>query len=1437
MDKKALASLLLVVVLIACSFLSIFGDADPADWTTEKVDDMDSNSNVAIVMNGSVPHMFYGGPGDDLIHAWKDGSWHTEIVPDTGPGYKYIDAVFDGDNNIHLSYYNGEVMYAYYDGSWSTESIAAEGYATSIDVDSSNNPHICYWDENQQEGRYAYNTTGSWTIETFNTSTAGIDRTGMVVDSNDSPHIVWESSAPDVIYSYISGGSFTSETIEADADDPSIDLDSSGNPHVAYTDGSNNIRYAKKIDSWSKTTIDTRGYLFGTSIQMNVSDNPHIVYGNASYAVFYTVFEDGSWGSETIDETGEPVSPRIALEDAYIHVGYKDKGSNDAMYAYRTPSVTVTDVYVDDDQDSSWYDSTHVHTIQEGVGNVSSGGTVHVWNGTYTENVLVNKTVNITGNGTNSIATASSGIVLNVTSDHVNITGLNISNADIGVWTNASNIKVYHNIFYNNTVQAQDNGTSNSWDNGYPSGGNYWSDYSGSDIYHGVDQDQPGGDGFGDIPRFIKTGGSGAGVTVSQTKDDTFVRGALYDTNITAQVFKTPSGGSQRLTHYRGVYYVDYTTNMDVNVSLWTVESSEMVVSHDFHRTGMKFVSDGTYNQYPYTFVPGTRLTEWKDLTIGDSSDGEGWVGKLCWCNADFNVTLSADTNYVLVFADPVGDQYSHSCQMGTGYTYTSPGGDYDDGYSLYSRDDGDTWYSQIIRISDLPPDSRWISYDHAFELSFTGDASSSSRDQYPFYYEEDTFDGNRHPYADFTFSPSDPNPGESVSFTDESYDDDGSISSWNWEFGDGATSSSQNPSHTYSDTGTYEVNLTVTDNDGETDNVTKNIAVSPDDPGSYVPSASFQFSTSDLNVTFTDTSSDPDGSIVNWTWSFGDNNHSYSQNPTHWYQNGAVYHVVRLIVRDDDGYTDSITKGVYLHGYADFTYSPKNPSVGDTVFFTGRSSGQMYISGRSWSFGDGSQARGKNPTHIYSSPGTYTVSLTASYSGTDSHSTSIEVTEEDNGGGDIQAAFTYTADGTTVHFTDMSQSAYPIEAYSWEFGDGGSSSMENPSHTYSEKGNYTVSLTVTDSQGNSDSETRTISLEEDEVVIPPTPPPERPYIPYTIPEMYRLIGLGSDGQTQTQAGSVRVAVIDTGSTGRMYTVNNDTSMDMSNINMRHVSKYASGVDENGHGTFVTSEVYYASRFLPHLEVYSIKALNRGGRGTMQDIQDAVDIARNLDVDVVSMSFGTTSSLGGGLDELVRDLAQDGIIVVAAAGNMGPSSSTIVSPALSPRAIATGSIYPYNLTLTVDDQVTRWSSRGPVIGLDEAKPDLVSGGESIVGPTHTGEVVWSGTSLSAPVVAGGVGYMLADNSQAVGWLETLYWWNPGLKQKLVEQSLEDSCTKLTEGTANDYGHGLPDIPAASQDLHGELMYHIYIMIAGYIALVAGIIGGVYGAYRYWKKRR
>jgi PKD repeat protein len=162
----------------------------------------------------------------------------------------------------------------------------------------------------------------------------------------------------------------------------------------------------------------------------------------------------------------------------------------------------------------------------------------------------------------------------------------------------------------------------------------------------------------------------------------------------------------------------------------------------------------------------------------------------------------------------------------------------------------------------------------------------------------------NRPPHADFRSHCED----LGCQFTDASTDEDGSVTAWSWQFGDGASSDQAEPGHSYLAPGTYSVTLTITDNQGATDQSTAQIEVTAPPPppqSNEPPQADFDVHCHELDCSFTDKSVDDDGSVTGWLWQFGDGFISTEQNPRHSYGHDGHYNVT-LTVTDDQGATDS---------------------------------------------------------------------------------------------------------------------------------------------------------------------------------------------------------------------------------------------------------------------------------------------------------------------------------------------------------------------------------------------------------------------------------------------------------------------------------------------------------------------------------------------------
>jgi len=230
---------------------------------------------------------------------------------------------------------------------------------------------------------------------------------------------------------------------------------------------------------------------------------------------------------------------------------------------------------------------------------------------------------------------------------------------------------------------------------------------------------------------------------------------------------------------------------------------------------------------------------------------------------------------------------------------------------------------------------------------------------------------GPEAPVADFTGSPTSGCASLTVNFTDQST---GEIDSWSWDFGDGGTSTEQNPSHTYTQAGIYTVKLTVTGPGGsDTETKVDYITVSS------APTASFTGSPTSgnapLTVNFTDQST---GNPTSWSWDFGDGGTSTEQNPSHTYNDPGTY-TVKLTVSNSCG-SDTETKVDYITvsgnaPVADFVGSPTSGTAPLTVDFTDQSTGDP--TSWLWDFGDGGTSTEQNPTHTYNDTGTYTVKLT----------------------------------------------------------------------------------------------------------------------------------------------------------------------------------------------------------------------------------------------------------------------------------------------------------------------------------------------------------------------------------------------------------------------------------------------------------------------------
>ena len=211
------------------------------------------------------------------------------------------------------------------------------------------------------------------------------------------------------------------------------------------------------------------------------------------------------------------------------------------------------------------------------------------------------------------------------------------------------------------------------------------------------------------------------------------------------------------------------------------------------------------------------------------------------------------------------------------------------------------------------------------------------------------------------------------VFFTDQSTIPD----TWAWNFGDGGTSTAQNPIHTYTTPGIFIVKLTIQDtNTGVSSIKFDTIRLSQLNAIISDPS---HFNCAPVTANFIDGSTSNQG-IQSWLWNFGDGNSSSLQNPTHVYPTPGTYDV-SLTVTDSIGCTSIQTKTNHVQAIGpnvNFSASQTTICPNTLVNFTDLSTFGSPVTGWSWNFGDGSPTSNlQNPSHTYLTPSFHTVSLT----------------------------------------------------------------------------------------------------------------------------------------------------------------------------------------------------------------------------------------------------------------------------------------------------------------------------------------------------------------------------------------------------------------------------------------------------------------------------
>ncbi|TAE52792.1 MAG: PKD domain-containing protein, partial [Bacteroidetes bacterium] len=298
------------------------------------------------------------------------------------------------------------------------------------------------------------------------------------------------------------------------------------------------------------------------------------------------------------------------------------------------------------------------------------------------------------------------------------------------------------------------------------------------------------------------------------------------------------------------------------------------------------------------------------------------------------------------------------------------------------------------------------------------------------------------YPVAQFSASATQVCAHEPVSFTDFSSPGSGAIVSRVWDFGDGDTSHLVNPTHAFTEPGVYPVSLVVENQYGCSDNIvyTSYITVGAPDPA--FSGDNLVGCGPPLQVQFTAATSG-----VQHFWDFGDGATSGAAAPSHTYTSFGAFTVMHIAI-GSDGCRDTLIKPTYINiGVNTLGISAQSQEIcmNDTIFFhTNAASNSSVL----WQFGDGGSGSGLSPSHIYHIPGSYQATATISDVSGCATTLSLPITVHSFPTTDFTTAGPTSACEVPFTVNFLHQSSGGTSFY-WEFGDGYTSNLPNPSHTY----------------------------------------------------------------------------------------------------------------------------------------------------------------------------------------------------------------------------------------------------------------------------------------------------------------------------------------------------------------------------------------------------
>ncbi|MFL5741519.1 MAG: PKD domain-containing protein [Flavisolibacter sp.] len=307
----------------------------------------------------------------------------------------------------------------------------------------------------------------------------------------------------------------------------------------------------------------------------------------------------------------------------------------------------------------------------------------------------------------------------------------------------------------------------------------------------------------------------------------------------------------------------------------------------------------------------------------------------------------------------------------------------------------------------------------------------------------------------------------------------------WLWDFGDGTQSVQQNPLNIYTASGNYTVTLKVTNDKGCYTAFTKSayIKIAGGVQTSFTQTQP-TVCRPPFDISFNNTSTGPN--VLTWFWKFGDGQTSTQKNPTHTYTSPGNYSI-SLATTSSGGCSDTLVKDTALKilNISTSFNAPDSACINDPVQFTNNSTPRP--NSVIWNFGDGTTAISLDASHTYSTSYPYKVTLYNTYAYcTDSFSKNIKTLPKPLARFTSDVRFKCQP-SLTVNFQDQSVNAV---GWFWVFGDGTTSKQQNPTHTYTDYGDYNVWLVVTNTSGCTDTSKQDsyVRIKRPRIILNPLP-------------------------------------------------------------------------------------------------------------------------------------------------------------------------------------------------------------------------------------------------------------------------------------------------------------------------------------------------------------